>query len=64
LEIQSHQYGGLPQKDCQSICRLFLNSVNDDSFIPWRMCYKMLEWLIRAFSNLLCESAAIASISI
>jgi len=21
---------------------LFLNSVNHDSFIPWRMCYKML----------------------
>jgi hypothetical protein len=43
---------------------LFLKLVDQDPFIPWRMRYKMLQRLIGAFANLVCESAAIASISI
>jgi hypothetical protein len=43
---------------------LFLNSVDRNPLIPWRMSYKMLQRLIRTLSNVLRESAAIASISI
>jgi len=43
---------------------LFLKFVDQDPFIPWRMRYEMLQRLIGALADLICESAAIASTSI
>jgi hypothetical protein len=41
-----------------------LKFIDQDSLIPWRMRYKMLQRLIGAFADFLCEPAAIASFSI